>query len=76
MWGPTRVEPRVARPGSVVDDDERPPRRLDVVAKHPREAAADVPGLVVARANVTFETTHARARPPFSRVRASNRPFA
>ena len=30
--------------------------RLDVVAKHPREAAADVPGLVVARANVTFET--------------------
>ena len=32
-----------------------PPRRLDVVAKHPRDAAADVPGLV-ARANVTFET--------------------
>ena len=29
--------------------------RLDVVAKHPRDAAADVPGLV-ARANVTFET--------------------
>ena len=55
MWGPTRVEPRIARPGSVVDD-ERPPRRLDVVAKHPRDAAADVPGLVVARANVTFET--------------------
>jgi hypothetical protein len=50
------VERPRRRPGSDDDDDECPAlSRLDAVAKHPRDAAADVPGLV-ARANVTFET--------------------
>ena len=83
IWGPTRVERIERRPGSdEFDEEESPPRmergRLDVVAKHPRDAAADVPGLV-ARANVTFETVGdlsavlARSVPSITSVRSPTR---